>query len=406
MRDERRCRTGAVPVTSRWGTEDGDGGPGHAGRPATPGVPVREAPVPDGGAGPSSTVTRVNRSTAVWTAVWGASVAAVPLALWNVLSVTDHVSFWRFGLGLLLTVPGLLAGRWLPGSRPLVVCAVLGAVVAPVLTRDGWRLLTAALAWTGTIAVPWLVGRYRRQNRALVRAAEERAERSERERHRVADRVRAAERARIARDMHDSLGHDLTLLAVRIAALEMAADTPERHRAALGEVRGGAADATARLRDIIGLLRADADPDADGPHAGGPASGPDGTGTAPPPTESVAELVRRTVASGVTVRVEHLDEPPPRAMSTVYRVVQEALTNATKHAPGAPVTLRLARVADGLVVEVTNPAPDRSPAAAPRNAVGHGLLGLDERMRLAGGSLEAGPLPDGGFRVTARMGAP
>ncbi|WP_460917086.1 sensor histidine kinase [Plantactinospora veratri] len=147
-----------------------------------------------------------------------------------------------------------------------------------------WFLLASTLLFGGVF--PWLVGRYHRQHRALVLAGWEQADLLEREQRGAAERVRMRERARIAQDMHDSLGHDLSLIALRAGALEVAADLDERHRRAAGELRASVALATDRLRQVIGVLRDDAEP-------------------APtrPPGEQVDDIVARARAAGMAVRL-------------------------------------------------------------------------------------------------------
>jgi Histidine kinase-, DNA gyrase B-, and HSP90-like ATPase len=149
---------------------------------------------------------------------------------------------------------------------------------------------------------------------------------------------------------------------------------------------GPTADAVGRLREIVGLLRDDGEP-------------------APiqPAEEDVAALVDRTAASGVDVRLEQDGDPtplPPLVDRAVYRTVQESLTNATKHAPGAPVLVRLRHDADQITVEVTNGPASKPPPV--RGQGGGGLLALAERVRLVGGRLTAGAHRDG-FRVSARL---
>ncbi|GAA0364065.1 histidine kinase [Actinoallomurus spadix] len=226
-----------------------------------------------------------------------------------------------------------------------------------------------------------------------------RAERLEREQWIIADRERLRERGRIAQDMHDSLGHELSLIALRAGALEMAPDLAGHHRAAAGELRASAAAATERLREIIGVLREHSAPPLDGPHE--PAA------PLVPAREDITDLVDRARASGMTV--ELLDERgnggfaplPDMAGHAVHRIVQESLTNAAKHAPGSAVTVRLARSADETVATVTNgPPPEGAPPAVPGG--GLGLVGLRERARLAGGTLRA-ERRDGGFEVRARL---
>ncbi|MFY1689256.1 histidine kinase [Plantactinospora sp. WMMB782] len=376
-----------------------------------------------------------------------------------------------------------MAGTW-PAAASYSGLAVLGTPL--VWSRSGfvpWATMAGALVYAGLF--PWLVGRYRRQQRALVAAGWERAEQLEREQRMLAREVRLRERARIAEDMHDSLGHELSLLALRAGALELLPDLDERTRAAAGQLRAGAATATGQLRDIIDVLRDDPAEDAHrhpdqaarhpdqaarhpdqaarlpgratrhpdqaarlpgratrhpGRAAEGPAeatrgpgrSGLGSGGTAGSPGEvtgspgdiaggvgniaggvgEVAELVRRARAAGMSVELHEgrAAEPlPPMVARAVFRVVQESLTNANKHAAGAAVTVRLDADADAgdsgaVLVEVRNTAPPPgAPPAAPGPARGgRGLVGLRERVRLTGGTMRAGAR-DGGFEVVARL---
>lgn len=180
-------------------------------------------------------------------------------------------------------------------------------------------------------------------------------------------RGRLRERARIAADMHDSLGHELTLIAVRASVLQVSNGLDEQQRKAVGELRESAAAATERLREIIGVLR------------GSP--------------ETIAGLIARSEASGMIIKAKVADVSP-EIEPVAYRVVQEALTNAAKHAPGAAVVIEVTP-SGVLVVNESPEAP--SPGLA---SGGHGLSGLRDRVRLAGGDFQAGPR-DGGFAVTA-----
>lgn len=278
-----------------------------------------------------------------------------------------------------------------PAALAFAAIVVSGTVINVVVLDTSavtWFVLTATLLFAGVL--PWLVGRYRRQHRELELAGWERAEQLEREREFIAEQSRLRERSRIAQDMHDSLGHELSLIALRAGALEVSPDPDEQRRAA-SELRASAAVATERLRDIIGVLR-------------------DGAEPAPlePVHETVAELVERARRSGLAVRLRVDGDPARRAPMldrAVYRVVQESLTNAAKHAPGAAIDVLVAHTADETLVSVTN---ERPPAGAlpsgPRrsDSAGTGLVGLTERVRLAGGTLRAGPYA-GGFRLVARL---
>ncbi|MFC5665291.1 sensor histidine kinase [Kitasatospora misakiensis] len=284
----------------------------------------------------------------------------------------------------------------------LVVVGVLVAVVVPARSEQATSVVSVLVcAGMG----PWMVGRFWRQSQELVRAGWERAERAEREQRLVAEQARLRERARIAQDMHDALGHDLSLIALRAGALKLAPDLAPPHREAVQEIRAGAAAAVERLGEVIGILREETEPHA----APGPADA------------GVPQLVGEAAAAGLDVRLTVEGEPdglPRAAEHAAYRVVQEALTNAAKHAPGAPVTVLVAYPpGGGARVRVRNDAPPvgPSPARADAGAVaagpgGRGLLGLAERVRLAGGTFRYGPRAEGaGFEVCAdlpRSGAP
>jgi len=269
----------------------------------------------------------------------------------------------------------------------LVGPAVAGAWVADPLPAE----LTALPAELIAFAVsPWLLGRYRRGRVALHERGWARAARLEREHGLIAERTRLRERARIARDMHDSLGHDLSLLALRAAAFEVDPALTEEQRAQARALRVGAGDATERLHEIVGVLRE--------PHESAPTT---------PLREDVDTLVERCRASGMDVR--YRPTPPNEADAdlpdmvglAVHRIVREALTNAAKHAPGATVRVAVTRVGDTTTVDVTNGPARRTGGAAPIGS-GHGLVGMRERARLLGGTLDAGPHSDG-HRVVARL---
>ncbi|WP_432935566.1 sensor histidine kinase [Kribbella sp. CA-253562] len=266
-------------------------------------------------------------------------------------------------------------------------------VLRLVLFRNT-ALSAAVLNWLAILlmalvlfVLPWLIGRYRAQQALLTTAGWERAERIEREQRMEIEQVRLRERSRIAEDMHDSVGHELSLIALRAAALEVDAELPERHRRAATELREAAAAATERLGEIIGVLR---DADAQAPVV--------------PSDESVAELVDRAAASGLAVRLvqEGAAEASPMVDRAIHRVVQESLTNASKHAPGAEVVVALTRGEDEVVVRITDSGATRSvPEGVPSS--GTGLAGLAERVRLVGGTLTAGPRGSG---TVSSIGSP
>jgi signal transduction histidine kinase len=287
---------------------------------------------------------------------------------------------------LVSAVAGSLAGRRMADTRPAAAIfsgVGLAGLLVSVVLGDVWLWFDAVgpLLFFGVL--PWLAGRYLRLRALLATAGWQRAEQLERERLLVAREARLRERTRIARDMHDSLGHDLTLIAMRAGALELDRGLAERHRETIGELRAASVDATERLGEIIGVLR-------------------DETDAAPvaPVGETVADLVTRSRAAGVDVELA-TSGVAGAVPSTAYRVVQEALTNAAKHAPGAPVTVRLAHGEAALTVTVTNGRPRSGPPPADGGG-GRGLAGLRERVRLAGGELRAGDRDDG-YEVVAEL---
>ncbi|MER5269098.1 histidine kinase [Actinosynnema sp. NPDC002837] len=310
----------------------------------------------------------------------GVVLAALALAgLVNGLA-TDALPVWRQLLYPALAVLVYLHGRHLPVRRgELVVGAVaaVGLVIAVVRVWEG----VGALASLGLFVVlPWLAGRFRRQQAELIAVGRERIVQLERAQELVAERARLRERARIAADMHDSLGHELTLIALRAGALELTGDTESARRAAAG-LRESAVTATDRLRRTVGVLR-------------------EGAAPVEPPDETVEALVDRAAVAGLPVVLTRTGDTtplPPLLDRAVHRVVQEALTNAARHAPGAPVAVELATT-DEVLVTVANPV-DRTPVG---DGGGSGLAGLAERVRLVGGTLRSGVV-DGRFTVTARL---
>jgi signal transduction histidine kinase len=239
-------------------------------------------------------------------------------------------------------------------------------------------------------------GLFTRAQRDLVVSLHERAARLEAERRLHEEAARAAERRRIAREMHDVLAHRISLLSLHAGALEFRPDAPPEEIAqAAGVVRGAAHAALQELRDVIGMLREDEVAETTDP---------------PQPTLcDVPALVEESRAAGMRVELE-LDadgEAVPAALGrTAYRIVQEGLTNARKHAPGAAVDVRVARVEDRLEVRVASRRPvavgaGAGPVAPP--GAGTGLIGLGERVALAGGTLEHGIAAGGDFVLRALL---
>ncbi|MFE5912325.1 sensor histidine kinase [Streptomyces wedmorensis] len=318
----------------------------------------------------------------------------VPIAVTVALSLPASLELFTPSYSLALIAFGYLAGRRQEHTRAALwlfaAVAAAGLLLTLVTHTSLGQWFTLLLALALAVVAPWLIGRYARQYGRLVRSGWELADRMEREQAAVADRERLRERSRIAGDMHDSLGHDLTLIAVRAGALEVDPALGPAQQLAAGELRRAAADATARLRDIIGVLREEG--------AAAPTT---------PPGETVEDLTARARASGLAVTLTTTPVPALTGMPglALHRVVQEGLTNAARHAPGAAVSVAVtvAEDASTVLVRVSNGpgAPGGDSAPGEPASGGTGLVGLDERVRLAGGTLTHRVGRDGGFVLEA-----
>ena len=286
----------------------------------------------------------------------------------------NSVPVWRVAAYLAIAALAYLHGRHVDQR---FAWRILGGVAAIGAGLVAFRVSlpeaeSVLLLFGLTVVLPWLAGRYRRQQALLVEAERERVRRLEREREHVAEQARLTERARVAAELHDSLGHELALIALRAGALELSPELTATHQAAAGDLRSLAVSATDRLRQTIAMLRERDD--------------------APP----VLDTVERARAAGMTVLMDDLGPLPDLADLAVRRVVREALTNAARHAPGAPVTIACDITPLTAVLTVSNPAGN-----AP-GADGSGLAGLRERLRLLGGRLDA-TRADGRFDLTAEV---
>jgi signal transduction histidine kinase len=236
------------------------------------------------------------------------------------------------------------------------------------------------------LVAAWVIGDNLGTRRAYTRALEERAERLEREQEAERARAVAEEQARIARELHDVIAHNVSVMVVQAAAANDVFDTrPERAREALHAIEATGRTALGELRTLLGAVR------------------DDGADYAPQPgLERLDELVTQVRAAGLDVSVTV--EGTPRAVPSgidlsAYRVVQEALTNTLKHAGARHARVSLRYGEHELGVDVR----DDGTNVANGDGGGHGLLGMRERVATFGGSLDAGPAPEGGFEVAARF---
>jgi signal transduction histidine kinase len=270
------------------------------------------------------------------------------------------------------------------------VTAVAAVVLADTL-HGGSPTLLQTLGHVLLVAIPLLAADAHRTRHAYVALLRERLELAERAREQEGQRRAEQERMRIARDLHDVVAHTLTTINVQAAtAAELLDRNPKHAQAALETIEDASREAIGELRAILGVLRDREDGDV----PLGPAPGLD----------AVADLVRRTREEGVDVDIDVAGERPARVSDAVslaaFRIVQESLTNARRHAAGAPVHVRLAYEPSGLTLSVENEAGTSTNG----NGVtaGVGIIGMTERASALGGTLRADRLPDG-FRVDAQL---
>lgn len=244
----------------------------------------------------------------------------------------------------------------------------------------------------GFIAVvllaPWLVGKAMRGRVAHIDVLEVRAEKAEREREQRAQEAARQERARIARELHDLIAHSVSVMVVQAgAAEEVLRQAPERALEPIRAVQATGRQALAEMARLLGILRRDGEE----------------LGLAPQPgLDDLAALVEQTRLAGLPVelRVEGTPRPLPLGADlSAYRIVQEALTNARKHAGDARATVTVRYGAEELELEIA----DDGAGARNGHGGGHGLVGMRERVALFGGQLDAGPQAGGGFHVHARL---
>ncbi|WP_413102063.1 sensor histidine kinase [Streptomyces sp. Inha503] len=314
-----------------------------------------------------------------------------PLAVAMTVAIASTASALATGAACLALVS--LSTRRRPVESGVVGLALVtssqftGGLYAVQRSSGSWWLELTLPALIAGIAVA--MGMAIGARRVELRSLRDRAESAEREQTARAAQARALERNRIAREMHDVLAHRISLVAMQAGVLDHRGDlTAEENRVLVRGIADGSHQALEELRDVLGVLRAD-------------------PGRPEPPQPSldrIPDLVADARTSGldVTFTTTVAGTPSDAAGRTCYRIVQEGLTNAAKHAPGAPVRITLEGTAgDNLTVSVHNSPAAR--ATAPPPTSGFGLLGLTERVNLAGGELDHHPTPDKGYVLTARL---
>ena len=241
-------------------------------------------------------------------------------------------------------------------------------------------------------AIAWVIGDNLRTRRAYLAELEARAARLEREREEQADRAVADERVRIARELHDVIAHNVSVMVVQAAAGEDVFDEdPGKARESLAAVASTGRAALAELRRLLGVIRVEDDRVE-------PAYTPQ------PGIEYIDELVRQVRETGLPVGLSVLGEPRPVPEGVglcAYRIVQEALTNTLKHAHASTAQVQLRYVSDALELQVLDDG--RGASAVNGTASDQGLIGMRERVALFGGELTAGPRTGPGYEVRARL---
>ncbi|WP_277751064.1 sensor histidine kinase [Streptomyces hoynatensis] len=315
-------------------------------------------------------------------------LTAFAVVLGAALAIGEDRASWINVLTCVIGACSAIAHSRYRGRAAAVL--LLAAVLAAVAFRDtapelpGWSSPAVVLLSAGVLA-----GVFQSWRRQLA-ASRDRYARLQRDQEEATRRAVAEERSRIAAELHDVVTHNVSVMVIQAGAARKVMDAaPERSKEALLAVEAGGRAAMAELRHVMGLLAA---PDNERPDGLEPQPG----------LARLGALVERVRAAGTPVRAEVSlpQEPlPPGVDLTAYRVVQEALTNTLKHAPGAAASVAIGHAGDRLEIVVADTGGVRPAAPAPGNR--RGLIGLRERLAVYGGELSAGPTPAGGYRIEA-----
>ncbi len=335
-------------------------------------------------------------------ALHGASVAIrrlAPVAAVVTLLSTAGVYGFVLGLPAYMLGPAVLFVAYGVGVRlGLRPAAVLLAVIETALVLllrfgssfPGWD---SVLLFAGLVAGAWYLGVFARRWQSLAAENAERARELESARHELARHAVAAERLRIARELHDVVAHSMSVIAMHAGAARLAIGTdPVSERKALDIIESSSREALGEMRRLVTVLR---DENADA--------------AARSPVPGLADLptlVASVAAGGLTVDVKtegDLEAVPSGVSLTAYRLIQEALTNVVRHAGPTRAHVLVHAGQDDLLVQVENAAPAGSPHDPPSAGGRHGTVGMRERVELYGGTLSAGPSTDGGWSVEASL---
>ena len=340
----------------------------------------------------AAVVVAVATLSLAWRRRWPFGVLCLVAAAVAGPELFGTLTFTLWGHFVPLLVAAYTVARWCSGRVAAIGAGIVGITIAVVL------LQVPSTGSAGNVpfaivpaAVVMIVGRVLRRGHEGATALAARARRLELEHEAEVTAALALERSRIARELHDVVAHCVSVMVVQAGVAEALLDrSPEESREPLRAVQETGREAIAELTRMLGLLR------------GGSGESPDRL--APQPgVDQLPELVERLSASGLDVRLSSTGKPrslPPGMDLTVFRIAQEALTNVLKHAgSGARAQLRLCYGPRSVELEVLDDG-----AATPSAVTsGHGLIGMTERASVFGGCLDAGPRPEGGFRVFASL---
>ncbi|MFJ9905873.1 sensor histidine kinase [Streptomyces sp. NPDC101152] len=305
-----------------------------------------------------------------------------------------------FAMLVIVYTVAVMGARW--ASRVALAVGLFAATAAEVRWPQEHSSTLGHLAvvifQTVPFALAWVLGDSIRTRRAYFAQLEERAARLEKEREAQAKVAVAAERARIARELHDVVAHNVSVMVVQADGAAYVLDAaPDQAKKALETISSTGRQALAEMRRLLGVLRTGEHKEV-------------GEYVPQPDVEQIDELVEQCRTSGLPVdfKVEGTPRPLPSGVElTAYRIVQEALTNTRKHGgPNAGASVRLVYFDDGLGLLVEDDgkgAPHELYEEGGADGQGHGLIGMRERVGMVGGTLDAGPRPGGGFRISALL---
>jgi signal transduction histidine kinase len=355
----------------------------------------------------ATVVTKLEGSSSRWLLVILGVVALVPLVwrrrapllVWLISGCATFAALAAHGSPGLLALGPLIALYTVATISPRRVSLAAGVATLIGVSigvavggphRLGWQAFVFPAV---VVAACWLVGDNLRVRRAYVVELEAKALRADDDRAEASARAASEERARIARELHDVVVHHVSVIAVQAGAARMRSEHDPGLSAtapAWAAVESAARQALSELRQLLGILRHDGEPAALAPQPG---------------LDQLDQLLAEVRRTGLPVSVRVEGDPyrlPPAVDLSAYRIVQEALTNALKHGGAKPTTVCLRYGVDDLEIDVTEEGP--APTAAPTaRGIGHGLVGMRERVSMFGGVFAAGPRPEGGFEVIARI---